>query len=679
MEKHNRHIDNDSLDQLLRNFLLEEKNIRFTEKEMDMNAAMIFSGQPSMELPISKKDILINDLEALLKSDGRKRGLWLWLLGLLFLVSTGIYLFTRQTTQATVNPEVVSTEINNSTAPDINTTPGPSENMPAENIVFTSRDSGQIDSNVVNDSMQRQSLPTGAASNFNHTRMHIPEPVPYEEYPVLAPDPVFPAKPSPENLKVKKATFIVDTFKTGRTMFSTPQKTVTANYYEGEPFKNGMNDFVYINYGALSAKSNSNMELPWQVMTYSNPDDVTIVEHERQGNRYGSLRINSIAEKAVRLAVEPYYFSKYEVTNAEYKEFLQWVRVSNGYGNKPVVKVTIDTILMSDSLKGVSGENVEIHGKMYKLRRHVVWQEDNSKVFRYIFFNPSEELVTAIGSQSLNVFPDTVCWTSDFTFSFNEPMTNMYRWHPAYDGYPVVGVSWFQAMAFLDWKTYMHQKQFDVQNVPYMIEYSLPSEIEWELATLLRKQNGENVIDFRLGCSEGWMSNLGVQYSNDDAYDRPDYLKNLFTKDQYFRGDFIVDGYFHTGPSRLPKGADAHIGPVDLCWMDGNVSEWMMESYAENWKPFFDKHMAAMDIDKRESTVLAKQLEIYYDKGNAANGRLVRGSNWYDERFGSRPTSGVNEAGLSPRRYLDPNSQHSTVGFRYVVRVRFKDEQQRLK
>ena len=41
----------------------------------------------------------------------------------------------------------------------------------------------------------------------------------------------------------------------------------------------------------------------------------------------------------------------------------------------------------------------------------------------------------------INVYPDTLCWVRDFTYSFHDPMTNMYFWHPAYDNYPVVGVS----------------------------------------------------------------------------------------------------------------------------------------------------------------------------------------------------------------------------------------------
>ncbi|MFN3875499.1 MAG: gliding motility-associated lipoprotein, partial [Flavobacteriales bacterium] len=53
----------------------------------------------------------------------------------------------------------------------------------------------------------------------------------------------------------------------------------------------------------------------------------------------------------------------------------------------------------------------------------------------------------------INVYPDTLVWVHDFTYSFNEPMTENYFWHPAYDDYPVVGVTWVQATAFNVWRT----------------------------------------------------------------------------------------------------------------------------------------------------------------------------------------------------------------------------------
>ena len=55
--------------------------------------------------------------------------------------------------------------------------------------------------------------------------------------------------------------------------------------------------------------------------------------------------------------------------------------------------------------------------------------------------------------ENTNVYPDTLCWIRDFTYGYNEPMTETYFWHPAYDDYPVVGVTWGQARAFNAWRT----------------------------------------------------------------------------------------------------------------------------------------------------------------------------------------------------------------------------------
>jgi len=49
----------------------------------------------------------------------------------------------------------------------------------------------------------------------------------------------------------------------------------------------------------------------------------------------------------------------------------------------------------------------------------------------------------------INIYPDTLAWVHDFTYSFNEPMTQMYFWHPAFDNYPVVGVSWVSSESIL--------------------------------------------------------------------------------------------------------------------------------------------------------------------------------------------------------------------------------------
>ncbi len=47
--------------------------------------------------------------------------------------------------------------------------------------------------------------------------------------------------------------------------------------------------------------------------------------------------------------------------------------------------------------------------------------------------------------------PDTLIWQG--TIQYGEPLVESYFRHPAYDTYPVVGVSYDQAVAFCDWRT----------------------------------------------------------------------------------------------------------------------------------------------------------------------------------------------------------------------------------
>jgi len=63
-------------------------------------------------------------------------------------------------------------------------------------------------------------------------------------------------------------------------------------------------------------------------------------------------------------------------------------------------------------------------------------------------FPPTEENYKNI---YVGALPDTLVWRS--ALGYNETMTNNYLRHPAYSEYPVVGVSWIQAVEFSKWRT----------------------------------------------------------------------------------------------------------------------------------------------------------------------------------------------------------------------------------
>jgi sulfatase modifying factor 1 len=220
----------------------------------------------------------------------------------------------------------------------------------------------------------------------------------------------------------------------------------------------------------------------------------------------------------------------------------------------------------------------------------------------------------------INVYPDTLCWVRDFTYAFHDPMTNMYFHHPAYDNYPVVGVTWQQARAYSNWRTWLLNSWLAAMGDLYINDFRLPTETEWERA------------------ARGDLDNS--QYPWGGPYTRNAYgcfLANF----KPMRGRYQEDGGFHTVKafSYQPNG-------FGLYCMAGNVAEWCETAYDESAYEF------ANDINP----------EYRYDAmdwdPHTAKRKVLRGGSWKDIGYYCM---------TSTRSYEYQDTAKSYIGFRNVV------------
>lgn len=226
---------------------------------------------------------------------------------------------------------------------------------------------------------------------------------------------------------------------------------------------------------------------------------------------------------------------------------------------------------------------------------------------------------TFIRKESVNVYPDTLCWVHDYAYSMNEEYTRNYFSSPAYDNYPVVGVSWVQAKAFCVWRTNFLNQYLESIGYSTMDEFRLPTEAEWEFAAR--------------GGIAGEVYPWGGPYVRNP---NGCFLANY----EPLKGAYDDDG----GVRTLMVG---HYAPNDygLYDMAGNVSEWCLDAYNES------------TYDMANALTPYYKYEAADDDPLVMKRKVIRGGSWKDQKYFIQ---------VQTRTYEFQDTSKCYIGFRCV-------------
>ena len=251
------------------------------------------------------------------------------------------------------------------------------------------------------------------------------------------------------------------------------------------------------------------------------------------------------------------------------------------------------------------------------ISKDTAYIDDEGRIVRETIDRPLSGPWDFLNTYIVNIYPDTTCWVNDFQNSENEMYLRYYFSNPAYNDYPVVGVTWQQANAFCAWRTEYLLKGLG-KEARFIQRYRLPTEAEWEFAAR-GKEGNEFPWD-----NEDMKSDRGCYYANF----KPD------------RGNYTKDGNLITSKVAI-YGANSN-GLFDMA---GNVAEWCSTIYTEAGVE------AMNDLNPQLRYNAAKEDPYKLKK------KSVRGGSWKD------PESMIRSAW---RSWEYQNQPRSYVGFRCV-------------
>jgi len=456
---------------------------------------------------------------------------------------------------------------------------------------------------------------------------------------------------------------------------------------------------------AQQQKSRIRPVIPYEHAKITAPPGMVYIPGGTTIIKYSQQAMDSNCVKKVSLS--SFFIDKTEVTNQQYRQFVEWVIDSLAISRYlkdddqyfKTAKISDSTGSTSVEVRRINWAKVD-HKKLFEdgnTRTKLAAMLDergqirkDSLLYAYYYLRANgtdpKAKIGSWASQTVNVYPDEQIWAKDLPNAQTDILVENYFTSPPYDDYPVVGVTWKQAMAYCYWRSQTSNGFADVADYmkSYHLSFSLPSEAQWVYAA---EQDMRSVAPVEKPVEEkaepkkevaqaaapvtkdttaaapnadagsSWSASTTTTTDNTAALTDSNSFFDLNTPDDHTviatdkrgltanfkqgEGDYTDDGSPFTVPvmSYVPNDFGVYN-------MIGNVAEWTMDAYSPSAFAFVSDINPVLKYDADSSDV------------DAMKRKVVRGGSFVS-----------NAKALSPyaRDFELQDVEHCFIGFRCVM------------
>jgi gliding motility-associated lipoprotein GldK len=348
------------------------------------------------------------------------------------------------------------------------------------------------------------------------------------------------------------------------------------------------------------------------------------------------------------VSIQSFWMDRTEVTNEQYRKFVKYVSdslkylaVYGGGINQTEDTIKVDwnrAMRINQSSKAVIEKLNELLLSPDNRIQGKIEIDPTKLIYRYSYVDLraaakasrglEQPLSNFLVTETQPVYPDSLVWMRDFSYSYNEPFTRLYFSHPSFNEYPVVGVTWKQAVAFCHWRTnssnfYLDKSGKGDQKIDGI--YRLPTEAEWEYAA-----RGN--------------SKTNAMYPWGSPYTRTKDGRLLANfkpgRGDYFGGDAKNDNIYTTKVKSFTENG------FKLFDMAGNVAEWTSSVYYEGGYNFVGDFSPDLQYNAKDEDPTTMKRKV------------IRGGSWKDIAYNCQ---------VSTRNYEYQDTAKSYIGFRCVL------------